>query len=255
MITFNPGNIKTLRFALPAAFIVSLIFSSVDFLRILSYLLATIPLHELGHALVAWMGGRWAIPLGAIVPTAGMTLISNSRSMFFIVIFFSLLVLGIYYFYTKQYRFHLSILLLIFALSCFLTFRIDEMRLASYISMAGILGEIILSTFLIVCFYYNLTNRFRWDFWRFPALLFGTIAFTNTALQWYRIKNNLQAMPMGSAISAEGARDMSGDLNQLILAGWMPQQIILIYWTFIKTSALIIVTYYITGIFIERSHE
>lgn len=255
MITFNPSNVNTLRFALPIAFIVSYLFNTVDFLRILSYLLTTIPLHEMGHALVAWMGGRWALPLGAIVPTAGMTLVANSRSMVFIFIFFSLLMAGIYYFYKKQYRFHLSMLLLIFTLSCFLTFAIDELRLAAYISMAGILGEIILSTFLIVCFYYNLTNRFRWDFWRFPALLFGTTAFTNTALQWYRIKNNLQAMPMGSAISAEGAKDISGDMNQLILAGWMPQQIILIYWAFIKTSALIILTYYIMGILIERSHE
>lgn len=255
MTTFSAGNLKTLRFALPTAFLISYLFSSVDFLRILSYLLSTIPLHEMGHALVAWMGGRWAIPLGAIVPTAGMTLISYSRSVFFIFLFFSLLFAGIYWAFTKQYRFHLNLLLLIFGLSCFLTFGIDEMQLAAFISMAGILGEIVLSTFLIVSFYYNLTKRFRWDFWRFPALLFGTTAFTNTALQWYRIKNNLQAMPMGSAISAEGARDMTGDLNQLILAGWSPGQITLIYWSFIKTCALIIITYYVSGSFRERSHE
>lgn len=255
MTTFSAGNLKTLRFALPTAFLVSLIFASIDFLRILSFLFATIPLHEMGHALVAWMGGRWAVPLGAIVPTAGMTLISDSRSTFFIILFFSLLAAGIYRTFTMQYRFHLSLLLLIFALSCFLTFGIGELQLAAFISMAGILGEIVLSTFLIVCFYYNLTTRFRWDFWRFPALFFGTTAFTNTALQWYRIKNNLQEMPMGSAVSAEGAKDMTGDLNQLILAGWSTGQITLIYWSFIKTCALIIVTYYVSGFLRERSHE
>ena len=255
MTTFSAGNLKTQRFALPTAFLVSLFVASVDFLRILSFLFSTIPLHEMGHALIAWMGGRWAIPLGAIVPTAGMTLISYSRSLLCIFLFFTLLLVALYWAFTKQYRYHLNLLLLIFGLSCYLTFGIDEMELAGIVSMGGILGEIVLSTFLIVSFYYNLTTRFRWDFWRFPALLFGTTAFLNTALQWYRIKNNLEAMPMGSAISAEGARDMSGDLNQLILAGWSPGQITLIYWSFIKTCALIIATYYISGIFRERSHE
>lgn len=249
MTTFRPGNPRTIRFALPLAFFVSYLFASIDFLRILSYLLTTIPLHEMGHAMMAWMGGRWAIPLGAIVPTAGMTLIAYSRSSVFIFFYYSLLVYGIYYFHRKQYSFHLNMLVLIFFISGFLTFRIDELRLASYISLAGIMGEIFLSTFLIISFYYNLTTRFRWDFWRFPVLFFGACGFTNTALQWYRIKNNLQALPMGSAVSGEGARDMSGDLNQLILAGWSPAQIIVIYWSFIKICIVVIVGYYVIGLF------
>ena len=112
MTTFSAGNLKTLRFALPTAFLVSFLFTSVDFLRILSFLFTTIPLHEMGHALAAWMGGRWAVPLGAIVPTAGMTLISDSRSTFFIILFFGLLAAGIYRAFTMQYRFHLNLLLL-----------------------------------------------------------------------------------------------------------------------------------------------
>ncbi len=253
MTTFSFGNRKSLIFAVPLAFLISYIFNSIDFLRIISLLLATIPLHELGHALAAWMGGRWAIPLGAVVPTAGMTLISYSRSYFFIFLFFSSVMYGIYYFNKRKYGFHLTILLLVFFMSFFLTFRIDELRLASFISMAGIAGEIFLSTFLVVAFYYNLTKRFRWDFWRFPALLFGSSAFTNSAIQWYRIKNELQALPMGSAVSGQGARDLNGDLNQLILAGWMPTQIIAIYWLFIKICCLVLVTYYILGLLKDQS--
>ena len=134
-----------------------------------------------------------------------------------------------YFFYNKKYKFHLNILLSIFITSLYLSFGIDEMQLSSYISLAGIMGEIFLSAFLIICFYFNLTAKFRWDFWRFIFLFFGTSCFTNTTIQWYKIKNNLQALPMGSAMSAEGARDMSGDLNQLILAGWSEAHIIAMY--------------------------
>lgn len=241
-------TLKINRFALPAAFIIAYLINSVEFLRIISFLFSTIPLHEMGHALMAWMGGRWAVPLGAIVPTAGMTLIASSRSTIFIFIFFSFLSYGIYFFYRKKYNFHLNILLFIFFLSLYLTFRPEEMQLASFISFAGILGEILLSTFLIICFYYNLTERFRWDFWRFPVLFYGATGFTNTALQWYNIKKHLQTLPMGSAVSGEGARDMSGDLNQLILAGWSEAQITAVYWFFIKTCIILIILHYAIGL-------
>ena len=158
-----------------------------------------------------------------------------------------------YFFYNKKYKFHLNILLSIFITSLYLSFGIDEMQLSSYISLAGIMGEIFLSAFLIICFYFNLTAKFRWDFWRFIFLFFGTSCFTNTTIQWYKIKNNLQALPMGSAMSAEGARDMSGDLNQLILAGWSEAHIIAMYWSFIKVSMIVIVFHYVINLFKEET--
>lgn|GEM_PF-7078607 len=36
----------------------------------------SIPTHEMGHAIVAWLGGRFALPLGAWIPMAGFTSVS-----------------------------------------------------------------------------------------------------------------------------------------------------------------------------------
>ena len=58
---------------------------------------------------------------------------------------------------------------------------------------------------------------------------------------------------MGAAVSGQGARDMNGDLNQLILAGWVPAQIIAVYWLFIKTCGFVILTYYILGLLKDQS--
>lgn len=206
----------------------------------------------MGHAIMAWMGGRWALPLGAIVPTAAMTLIGETRSYFFIFLFYGLLFFALFYFYREKYYFYFRSIILLFCLSFYLTFRVDELQLSSYIYGAGILGEIFLSTLIVISFYYKISDRFRWDFWRYPFLIYGAVGFTNSALQWYRIKNNLQEMPMGSAISTDGAKDMSGDLNRLLLAGWSEAQIIAFYWFCIKVGLIIIGLHYAINLLAEE---
>lgn len=50
--------------ALPVAAAISWIVHSVWMLKIVGFFASTIPLHELGHAVMAWVGGVPAIPIG-----------------------------------------------------------------------------------------------------------------------------------------------------------------------------------------------
>jgi len=78
--------------------------------------------------------------------------------------------------------------------------------------LAGGLGEIVFGAFILVAFHFALPDRFRWDFWRWIAVVPAALCFTQAIVLWRTVSADVSQMPWGSAVGSES----DGDMNRLV---------------------------------------
>ncbi len=204
-------------------------------------------IHECGHATVAWLSGYRAIPL-----PFGWTNIGNEQSLF---VYFGVLTLLVLLFWTgKQERRRWPIILacLLIVVQFYMTWIMAENTFYMLFSFAGVGGEFYLSTLLIVSFYWPLPAKWRWDFYRYPAVLLAGFTFFGTLGRWRQIKSGLQAIPWGSMLGGSG--DAGGDMNQLVDHGWSDQRIVDAYNSLGGLCLTVIVGTYLYFFLKQRNH-
>jgi hypothetical protein len=209
------------RCALPIAFALAILAQVLVFPR---FLLRGVQIwiHEFGHATVAWMAGHAATPL-----PFGWTNVSENRSP---IVYICVLLLLIILFWSglREKKYSAMGMAVIFAICQFYTtWLMPESTYDLLFSFGGVGGEFYLSTLLIVCFYFPLPDKFRWDFWRYPILLAATYAFTESFTMWHNIKTGSAEIPWGTMLGGQG--DAGGDMNNLSAMGWSNAQIVNTY--------------------------
>ena len=175
--------------------------------------------HEFGHATIAWLSGRRAIPL-----PLGWTNFEPDRSIF---VYFGILLLfgGLYWAGRRENRRWPMVLAIFLALCQFwMTWLISPRTFNMLFSFGGIGGEFYLCACLMVSFFFSLPNYFRWDFYRFPVVLGAAFTFWHNIFFWRQIDRGQASIPWGTLWG--GSNDAGGDMNQLIQSGWSSQQII-----------------------------
>ena len=189
----------------PLALGSSWIFCSNGFGRLLASLVG-MPFHELGHAAASWLSSRIAIPL----PFFTFWLEEQSVLMGVIVVG----VLGWLMFHTRREKNHfmLGVAAALLATWAIATFLISPTTTLMWQILAGALGEIVFGAFLLVAFHFPLPDRFRWDFWRWAALVPAGLCFVQAVRLWRTVSADVSQMPWGSAIGA----DSDGDMNRLV---------------------------------------
>jgi hypothetical protein len=202
-------------------------------------------IHEFGHATVAWLAGRRAIPL-----PLGWTNFDPRRSLF---VYLGILVLlGLLYWAGRREGKHWPMgLASVLALVQFtMTWLISADTFNMLFSFGGIGGEIYLSALLMVSFYFPLPNYFRWDYYRFPVVVGAAFCFWGQLWLWQQIARGQASIPFGSLW---GEAD-HGDMNQLIHTyGWTPGDIIGTYSTLAHLCLLAIIVVY--GYTLFRQHR
>lgn len=204
-------------------------------------------IHECGHAAVAWLSGYKAIPL-----PFGWTNISSEKSLF---VYFGVLTLLGLLFYTgkKESRVWPMALAGLLAIAQFyLTWITSENTFDLLFSFGGVGGEFYLSTLLIVSFYFPLPAQWRWDFYRYPAVLFAGFTFLGSLWRWQQIKSGVQAIPWGTMLGGSG--DAGGDMNRLVDHGWSDQRIIDCYNSLGGLCLITIVSVYAYFFLKQRNH-
>lgn len=209
------------RGALPIAFALAILAQILVFPR---FLLRGIQIwiHEFGHATVAWLAGHAATPL-----PFGWTNISENRSP---IVYICVLLLLLILFWSgwREQKYPAIVMAVVIAIGQFyMTWLMPEHTYYTLISFGGVGGEFYLSTLLIVCFYFPLPNKFRWDFWRYLALLGAAYAFTESFSMWHNIKTGSAEIPWGTMLGGQG--DAGGDMNTLSSLGWSDAQIVNTY--------------------------
>ncbi len=164
--------------------------------------------HEFGHAAVAWLTGRRALPL-----PFGWTNVEPEFSPFvyFGVLFLLtvLLVAG----WRERKLWPMIIAVALAGLQFWMTWRWPEARQQFWFSFGGVAGEFVLPTLAVALFFVQLPEKFRWDVCRHGFLFLGAACFLMSFALWQRVYHGQEPVPMGTMIGGED--DAGGDMNIL----------------------------------------
>jgi hypothetical protein len=181
-------------------------------------------MHEFGHAVPAWLSGWRATPL-----PFGWTPVEQVHSNF---VYYGLLLMFVILFVAgaKERKVWPMIAAVALAgLQFYMTWRMSERQKEFWMVFGGVGGEFVLSTLLMMFFYVQLPEKFRWGGCRYVFFLLGATAFLNIWLRWREIYPGREEIPFGSMINGE--EDAGGDMNRLMDDyGWKKFDIRRNYW-------------------------
>jgi hypothetical protein len=164
--------------------------------------------HELGHASVAWMTGRKALPL-----PIGWTNVEQDRSVF---VYAGVLALLATLAVTGWRERRAAPIFLGAALAClqaYMTWILPEDRGHMWMIFAGVGGEFYVAAAMMGAFYFQFPDGFRWGGCRYLFLFIGAASFSETWSFWRDVKRGIEGIPYGSMIGGED--DGGGDMNIL----------------------------------------
>ena len=165
-------------------------------------------MHEFGHATVAWLTGKRALPL-----PIGWTNVGPEKSNFVYcgVLFLLgvLLVAG----WKERKIWPMLLAAAVAPLQFYMTWRLPEHRADLWLAFAGVGGEFYLSAALMALFYLQFPEKFKWNYCRYVFLFLGASSFLNIWTFWRRVKAGEESIPWGSMVAGE--EDAGGDMNIL----------------------------------------
>ncbi len=214
--SFEDPRVNALAY--PVALILAVLINASPLLVIFFPL--QIWIHEFGHATVAWLCGRRALPL----PFGWTNVIPDRTWWVYVGILFLLGVL-VWHSWRERLRWPIFLAGAIAVVQFYMTWIMSDWQYEMWLSFGGIGGEFYLSTLLMVCFYFKFPDQWRWDFWRFVFLIIAAATFFDSFWLWHHIDRGLADVPWGSIFG--GAGDSNGDMNRLNgQFGWSVAQIV-----------------------------
>jgi hypothetical protein len=180
-------------------------------------------IHEFGHATMAWMTGKRALPL-----PIGWTTISDEKSYF--VYFGILFLLGLLFVTSWKER---KIWPMVFAvglagLQFYMTWFLPSEQARMWIIFGGVGGEFYLGAAMVGLFYCQFPEKFKWGGCRYFFLFIGASSFFEIYTFWKQVQRGLEDIPFGSMVNGENYGN--GDMNILSTDfGWKPHRIIATY--------------------------
>ncbi len=226
-------ELKYRALALPAALIVARWMAGTLAGNLLSGMLAMV-VHESGHAITAWLTGRWAIPM--------LWVTSHGPERSWVIVVFVTAVIGFGGFVAwKLERWGWvcvagAVLLLQFII---LTARMDE----SLIVFGGDGGAMVLGTILMVTFYAPRESALRrsWGL-RWGLLVIGALAFMHVYRMW---SGPFENIPFGEI---EGV-NLSDPSLLTQMYGWSVAQLIDRYLLLARVCFVSLAALYVGGLF------
>jgi hypothetical protein len=196
-------------------------------------------IHELGHASVAWMTGRWALPL-----PFGWTNVEPAKSTVFTALLAALFIaLGVAG-WRERRAWPILLSLGLLCAQFRMTGSLGEDRARMWMIFGGVGGEFYLAAAMVGLFYFEFPEKFRWGGCRYVVLFLGSASFFETYRFWRQVKLGLEGIPYGSMINGED--DGGGDMN--ILKDdyrWTQHQIIGTYWHLGNTCLVCLAALYV----------
>ena len=171
-------------------------------------------LHEFGHSFVGWFSSRAATPL-ALGPGFAWTSTEKDKSWVVFCCFVFLIGVVGYRALREKSRLLTVVSALLLLATLIFTFVLTDRQYRFVMSWSGIAGEFIFGALLCIGYHHPLPKKWRWDFFRFPALVIGAASLTDQTYKWLRIRAKKAEVPWGTGIW--GAKDANGDMNRLLL--------------------------------------
>jgi Zn-finger nucleic acid-binding protein len=212
--------------AIPLALAIGFLGQFMGLSSVLFLLGGALP-HEFGHALGGWLGGYVS------VPTPFWTHILSESSSGFAAGLFSLALVACYVLWFRKGR-QIGAIEGIIVRFGFVAVAAAHVKLAwmsktdfqqeVFIGM-GVVGEFLITTVSVTLFCLRSVPVPRWDFWRYPVLLFGAVHFVGSWTMWGHVLSiGESAIPWGALI---GASTSDGDFSKLRdVHGWTGAEIL-----------------------------
>jgi hypothetical protein len=164
--------------------------------------------HEFGHASVAWLSGRRALP----VPFGWTNVEQEKSALVYIgvpVLLGTMAVVG----WRERRIWPVILAAVLLAAQTYMTWFLPEDRGHMWMIFGGVGGEFYISAAMVGLFYFEFPEKFRWGGCRYVFLFIGSAVFYESFAFWRQVKSGLEGIPYGTMINGEG--DGGGDMNIL----------------------------------------
>jgi hypothetical protein len=203
------------RFAVPAALLTSLLLAQTDMGVFFLRTFFGMWLHELGHAVAAWLCGYPAFP------GPWFTTIGEERSFLFALAITAGLAWAIWRAWTNQDRVWMGVAIAVLVLQLALTVVLSPSRAHTLISFAGDAGSLVFGAALMAAFFVPPGHKLHRDWLRWGFLVIGAASFADTFPAWWTARHEPSVIAFGEI---EGRGDT--DPTVLLQAGWTVDQMV-----------------------------
>jgi hypothetical protein len=197
------------RFAVPAALVVGWVAGSTDLGRfVLRTLLGGMWLHELGHAVAAWLCGFPAFP------GPWFTSVGEERSAFFAFAIAAGLGYAIWRGRSTEDRVLFAGAVALLAVQLFATLLLRERTAHTFITFAGDAGGLVFGTAAMAAFFVPPEHKLHRDWVRWGLVVIGAASFVDAFQGWWWARHDVDAIGFGE----QSGSDL--DPTKLAQAGW-----------------------------------
>lgn len=176
---------------IPAMLAASLLIQLSDLFASLQRIVLGMPVHELGHATVAWFCGFNAIP------TVWKTMIPNDKGIVASILVFVGIVALANYGRRKMESGWIVLAGILLALQGYGTFMLSERDAQMYFIFGGDGGGMVLATILMITFYFGKETQLYRGSLRWGFVFIGSAAFADMFMTWVRSLSDRANVPYG----------------------------------------------------------
>jgi hypothetical protein len=187
-------ELKIRMFAIPVALLVTWVLHSTGAGHRLLVLFFTMWIHELGHAVTAWLCGFLAFPGPWFTPVA------MNRSPFLSLLLAAGFGFLVWRGWKRNQRLLLVAGLALLGLQAVGTLLIGRAKAQSFVIFGGDGGCLVLGVLLMLTLYAPKESSLRQGWTRWGFLVIGAAAFTDTFRTWWRARTDLDAIPFGHIV-------------------------------------------------------
>ncbi|WP_224248320.1 hypothetical protein [Hyalangium gracile] len=184
-------ELRIRTFAIPSALVLMWVLHSTGMGNRLLRIFLSMWIHELGHAVTAWLCGFLAFPGPWLTP------VSMMRYPFLSALLAAGLVWLTWRGWKLRQRPQLIAGIVLLVLQCVGTLLIGRARAQSFVYFGGDAGCMVLGTLLMTTLYAGPDSALRKGGLRWGFLVIGAAAFTDAFQTWWRARSDLSAIPFG----------------------------------------------------------
>jgi hypothetical protein len=177
-------------FAIPVALVVAWAIVHAGFGHMLLRTVLSMWIHELGHAVAAWLCGHFAFPGPWFTP------VGSGRSLIVVGLVTGALGYGAFRLWRLR-RFWSVVLLLVLPVQIYCSFFLSERRASAFIIWSGDGGCMVIGTLLMLSLYARKGSQIRVGWLRWGFLVIGAAAFADGFATWWAARTDRDAIPFG----------------------------------------------------------